>query len=123
MTTKDGKRLVMFGKWAGYAGFIDILHGLGLRLLALGHHTPFLHIALAHNYSDSHMAINAVRDCGYEIALNRMPRSIGPLVFIFTGSGNVSQGAQNLFKHLPHEFIDVSTLPQVASKGRKDLII
>jgi hypothetical protein len=50
----------MFGRWAGYAGFIDILHGLGLRLLALGHHTPFLHIALAHNYSDSHMAINAV---------------------------------------------------------------
>jgi hypothetical protein len=27
------------------------------------------------------MAINAVRDCGYEIALNRMPRSIGPLIF------------------------------------------
>jgi alpha-aminoadipic semialdehyde synthase len=66
----------MFGRWAGYAGFIDILHGLGrhfpifkkhnylqilgLRLLALGHHTPFLHIAMAHNYSDSHMAINAV---------------------------------------------------------------
>lgn len=66
---------------AGYTGFVNILHGLGLRLLALGHHTPFIHIALAHNYSDSHMAINAVRDCGYEIALNRLPRSIGPLVF------------------------------------------
>ncbi|KAI1715545.1 saccharopine dehydrogenase NADP binding domain-containing protein [Ditylenchus destructor] len=117
-TTAEGKRLVMFGKWAGYAGFIDILHGLGLRLLALGHHTPFIHIALAHNYSDSHMAINAVRDCGYEIALNRLPRSIGPLIFVFTGSGNVSQGAQDLFKHLPHEFIDASTLPQVAKKGQ-----
>ena len=35
-------RVVMFGKWAGYAGIIDIIHGLGLRLLALGHHTPFL---------------------------------------------------------------------------------
>lgn len=86
-TREDGTRLVMFGKWAGQAGFIDILHGIGLRLLGLGHHTPFLHIALAHNYSDSHMAINAVRDCGYEIALNRLPRSIGPLLFVFTGSG------------------------------------
>jgi hypothetical protein len=66
------------------------------------------------------MAINAVRDCGYEIALNRLPRSIGPLIFVFTGSGNVSQGAQDLFKHLPHEFIDVNTLPQVAKKGRKN---
>lgn len=28
---EKGKRLVMFGKWAGNAGFIDILHGLGLR--------------------------------------------------------------------------------------------
>lgn len=118
MTDTDGKRLVYFGKWAGYTGFIDILHGLGLRLLALGHHTPFIHIALAHNYSDSHMAINAVRDCGYEIALNRMPRSIGPLIFVFTGTGNVSQGAQELFRHLPHEFIDPSTLPQVARKGQ-----
>lgn len=118
IVAEDGKRLVMFGKWAGYAGFINILHGLGLRLLALGHHTPFLHIALAHNYSDSHMAINALRDCGYEIALNRLPRSLGPLVFVFTGSGNVSQGAQELFEHLPHEFVDATTLPKVAMKGR-----
>jgi hypothetical protein len=26
---EEGSRLVMFGRWAGYAGFIDILHGLG----------------------------------------------------------------------------------------------
>lgn len=112
------RRLVMFGKWAGYAGFIDILHGLGLRLLALGHHTPFLHIGLAHNYRDSHMAINALRDAGYEIALNNMPRSLGPLIFVFTGTGNVSQGAQELFEHLPHEYVDVATLPKVARKGQ-----
>uniref|UniRef100_A0A7E4ULH5 Saccharopine dehydrogenase n=1 Tax=Panagrellus redivivus TaxID=6233 RepID=A0A7E4ULH5_PANRE len=118
INNNDGKRLVMFGKWAGYAGFINILHGLGLRLLALGHHTPFLHIALAHNYRDSHMAINAVRDCGYEIALNRMPRSLGPLIFVFTGTGNVSQGAQELFSHFPHEFVDPVTLPKVARKGQ-----
>ncbi|VDM39180.1 unnamed protein product [Toxocara canis] len=114
----QGRRLVMFGRWAGYAGFIDILHGLGLRLLALGHHTPFLHIGLAHNYRDSHMAINALRDAGYEIALNNMPRSLGPLVFVFTGTGNVSQGAQQLFEHLPHEYVDVSTLPMVSQKGQ-----
>ena len=37
-----GVRLVAFGKYAGVAGFVNILHGLGLRLLALGHHTPFM---------------------------------------------------------------------------------
>ena len=31
-----------FGKSAGISGMINILHGLGLRLLALGHHTPFM---------------------------------------------------------------------------------
>ena len=39
---EQGFRLVAFGKYAGVAGMIDVLHGLGLRLLALGHHTPFM---------------------------------------------------------------------------------
>lgn len=38
---ESGQRMVAFGKYAGVAGMINILHGLGLRLLALGHHTPF----------------------------------------------------------------------------------
>jgi len=33
---------VAFGKYAGVVGMINILHGMGLRLLALGHHTPFM---------------------------------------------------------------------------------
>lgn len=33
----------------------------------------------------------AIRDAGYEIALGLMPKSVGPLTIIFTGSGNVSQ--------------------------------
>ena len=32
-----------------------------------------------------------IRDAGYEIALGMMPPSLGPLTFVFTGSGNVSQ--------------------------------
>ena len=103
---------------------IDILHGIGLRMLALGHHTPFMHIGPAHNYRNSHHARysfhliiaaqlkwpildiflyhnlfwqchfllrQGIRDAGYEIALGMMPPSIGPLTFVFTGSGNVSQ--------------------------------
>lgn len=53
-----GQRLVAFGQYAGIAGkprgqgvllfmscfigVINILHAMGLRLLALGHHTPFM---------------------------------------------------------------------------------
>jgi alpha-aminoadipic semialdehyde synthase len=42
---------------------------------------------------------------------------------VFTGTGNVSQGAQELFKHLPHEFVDPSTLPKVAKKGGKLIFV
>jgi hypothetical protein len=38
----------------------------------------------------------AIRDAGYEIALGLMPKSIGPLTIVFTGSGNVSQVKKNL---------------------------
>ena len=39
---KSGKRLVAFGEYAGYAGAINCLHGLGDRLLTFGYRTPFL---------------------------------------------------------------------------------
>lgn len=110
-------RVVAFGKYAGYAGMINILHGLGLRLLALGHHTPFMHIGPAHNYRNVGTAKQAIRDTGYEIALGKMPRSIGPLTFAFTGSGNVSQGAQEVFSELPIEYVDPKDLREVAERG------
>uniref|UniRef100_A0A182P494 Alpha-aminoadipic semialdehyde synthase, mitochondrial n=1 Tax=Anopheles epiroticus TaxID=199890 RepID=A0A182P494_9DIPT len=114
---RNGQRLVAFGKYAGVAGMVNILHGLGLRLLALGHHTPFMHVGPAHNYRNSSMARQAVRDCGYEISLGMMPKSIGPLTFIFTGSGNVSQGAQEVFQELPVEFVPPEMLRKVAEHG------
>jgi alpha-aminoadipic semialdehyde synthase len=49
------------------------------------------YIGPSHNYRNTEQARQAVRDAGYEIALDRMPKSLGPLVFVFTGSGNVSQ--------------------------------
>lgn len=65
------------------------------------------------------MARQAVRDCGYEIALGMMPKSIGPLTFIFTGSGNVSQGAQEVFQDLPVEYVTPDTLRKVSEHGSK----
>jgi len=117
MMDANGQRVVAFGKYAGIAGMIDILHGLGLRLLALGHHTPFMHVAPAHNYRNSHHARQGIRDAGYEISLDMMPKSIGPMTFVFTGSGNVSQGAQEIFQELPHEYVPPNMLQKVALHG------
>ncbi|XP_066525161.1 alpha-aminoadipic semialdehyde synthase, mitochondrial isoform X2 [Hoplias malabaricus] len=117
MVDENGFRIVAFGKWAGVAGMINILHGLGLRFLALGHHTPFMHIGMAHNYRNVSQAIQAVRDCGYEISLGLMPKSIGPLTFVFTGTGNVSKGAQEIFNELPCEYVEPHELKKVSECG------
>lgn len=117
MVDQKGRRVVAFGQWAGVAGMINILHGLGLRFLALGHHTPFMHIGMAHNYRNSSQAIQAVRDAGYEIALGLMPKSIGPLTFVFTGTGNVSKGAQEVFNELPCEFVEPHELQEASETG------
>lgn len=53
------------------------------------------HIGMAHNYRNSGQAVQAVRDAGYEISLGLMPKSIGPLTFVFTGTGNVSKVNSN----------------------------
>ncbi|NXV09804.1 AASS protein, partial [Cettia cetti] len=117
MVDHKGMRVVAFGKWAGVAGMINILHGLGLRFLALGHHTPFMHIGMAHNYRSSSQAVQAVRDAGYEISLGLMPKSVGPLTFVFTGTGNVSKGAQEMFSALPCEFVEPHELKEVSRSG------
>ncbi|KAG7456044.1 hypothetical protein MATL_G00247560 [Megalops atlanticus] len=117
MVDANGFRIVAFGQWAGVAGMINILHGLGLRFLALGHHTPFMHIGMAHNYRNVSQAVQAVRDCGYEISLGLMPKSIGPLTFVFTGTGNVSKGAQEIINELPCEFVEPHDLKEVSKSG------
>ena len=58
-----------------------------------------------------------MRDAGYEIALGMMPDSLGPLTVVFTGSGNVSQGAQEVFYELPYVFVDPSELKYWAENG------
>ena len=67
--SSNGKRVIAFGKWAGVAGMIDVLHGVGLRLLALGHHTPFLHIGLAHSYRNSEFAKQVSRKSSEHLSL------------------------------------------------------
>ncbi|XP_060674765.1 alpha-aminoadipic semialdehyde synthase isoform X2 [Ziziphus jujuba] len=113
-----GKRLLAFGKFAGRAGLIDFLHGLGKRYLSLGYSTPFLSLGASYMYSSLAAAKAAVISVGEEIATLGLPSGICPLVFVFTGSGNVSLGAQEIFKLLPHTFVDPSRLPDLYEKSR-----
>ncbi|BBH08146.1 lysine-ketoglutarate reductase/saccharopine dehydrogenase bifunctional enzyme [Prunus dulcis] len=114
----QGKRLLAFGKYAGRAGFIDFLRGLGQRYLSLGYSTPFLSLGASYMYTSLAAAKAAVISVGEEIATLGLPSGICPLVFVFTGSGNVSSGAQEIFKLLPHTFVDPSRLPELSGTDK-----
>lgn len=117
-----GARRVAFGKWAGVVGAIDILNGLGMRLWALGLNTPFVRVSRAHNYS-------SVEDCYKFLNSNIAPDLVSlsevldsPLTVVFTGNGNVSKGAQEVFNQLNIEMVKPENLAQVKQNGDKSKI-
>ncbi|CAG8617787.1 10026_t:CDS:2, partial [Scutellospora calospora] len=112
MTDAQKRRLVLFGTHAGYAGMIDGLHGLGRRLLGLGYNTPFVHAAMSHTYKSLELAKSAVNNIGAAIVDEGLPKDFSPMTFVFTGTGNVSNGVQEIFKLLPHEYIEVKDLQE-----------
>ncbi|KAI8331437.1 Saccharopine dehydrogenase-domain-containing protein [Choanephora cucurbitarum] len=113
MKDETGKRLVAFGKFAGNAGMLDAFHGMGHRFLGLGYSTPFMYTSMAHAYPTLDEAKLALRRMGDMISETGTPKDFGPLVYAFTGAGNVAQGAMEMMKELPHEFVapeDLKTL-------------
>ena len=55
---------------------------------------------------------------GEEISRNGVPSAPSPLIFVFTGNGNVSKGAQEIFRLLPHEFVSAADLPMAVQDKR-----
>ena len=112
-------RTIMFGYFAGCAGraefylkenvllfligTIDILNGLGERMLAKGYRTPWLHIAPCRYYEDLEAAKHVVTRIGMLLDLSPPNTSLGPFVFSVTGGGNVARGALDILKCMPHQ--------------------
>jgi len=99
----EGRRLVFFGRHAGYAGMIDGLAALGGRLVHEGRISPLAQVRDAWRYAD---LADARRD------LERLAGRAGeegfsgdgrPLVVGIAGYGNVSQGAQEILELFPLE--------------------
>ena len=105
LTGSSGTGLVAFGKYAGIAGMIDTFQCLGRRLLASGFSTPFLNCSPAYVYYDLDEAKRSVKELGRHIEEDGLPMSLEPLVFAFTGNGNVTTGALQMFQLLPHKMV------------------
>jgi alpha-aminoadipic semialdehyde synthase len=109
------KRLVFFGRHAGYAGMIDGLWALGRRLAGEGIDSAFAAIEPAHRYSSLAEALAVLEtEVGRRIRDHGVPPELHPLVVGFTGGGNVSQGAQEVLDRLPVVTVRPEELPGLA---------
>ena len=105
VTDDENRRRIFFGNFAGLAGMIETLYALGKRLEWEGTRTPFLGLKRPLKYRTLGEAKAAMEVVGEWIASEGIPEALSPMVFGFTGCGNVSKGAQEMFDILPHESI------------------
>jgi alpha-aminoadipic semialdehyde synthase len=106
ITDHNNKRLVFFGKYAGIAGMIDTFHTLGMRLLQEGIKTPFAEVKISYQYDGLKKAKIDLARIAAEISKNNLPEELTPMIFGFTGYGNVSAGAQEIFDIF--DFIEIT---------------
>ncbi len=111
-----GRRLVFFGHEAGQAGMIDSLHVLGQRLAWEGFDTPFAALEPAHAYDDLEAAEAAISQVGERIRRSGIGVADLPVVVGFTGRGNVSRGAWEIFDLLPHEEVEPEELADLVEQ-------
>jgi len=117
------RRLVFFGKFAGYAGMVDTLHGLGQRLKQqFNIDTPFLKVKHSYQYESVTDAIEQISIIGKEIDVNGLPAEITPLNIFLLGYGHVSQGCQEILKALPIEYIEPDELENQSKNYRDNKI-
>ena len=102
IVSPDGRRLVFFGPFAGNAGMIDALWGLGLKWKKKGYDTPLLEVKQTHHYYDLADAKKQLKTVGKQIEETGFPEEVGPVVIGFTGYGNVSLGAQDILNQFPY---------------------
>jgi alpha-aminoadipic semialdehyde synthase len=116
ITDDQKRRLIFFGRHAGYAGMIETLRCLGQRLAVSGVSTPLSQVRPAFEYRDLCEAKAHLTALGDDITQQAGAR---PFVFGFSGYGNVSTGAQEVFDCLKPVEVSASDLAAVAFAGAR----
>jgi alpha-aminoadipic semialdehyde synthase len=119
----DGRRLVFFGQYAGYAGTIETLWALGQRLKAWkGIDTPFLKLKRPYEYDSVADAVEHVREIGREIEDKGLPKEITPLNIFVLGYGNVAQGCMHILSALPTIEVEPDELAPLSQGYRSNKV-
>lgn len=117
VTDDEGRRLIFFGRFAGLAGMIDTLWGLGQRYLSRGVATPLTRIQPAHTYDSLDDARQTLTEVGRIIADEGFPPEISPVTIGVAGYGNVAKGALEILADLPHRVVTPEELAQLGESG------
>jgi saccharopine dehydrogenase (NAD+, L-lysine-forming) len=117
MTDDAGRRLVFFGRYAGIAGIVDTLAGLGRRLAAQGTETPFSRVCPAHEYGRVDLARAALAEVGRDIVEQGLPAELSPFVVGVTGYGHVAKGVWEMLDALAATEVEPVDLPALAVPG------
>ena len=105
IVNEKGQRLIFFGRHAGLAGMIDSFWALGKRVESEGIKNPFSEIKKTFEYRGLENVKGKIGKIADEIRRNGVPKEMRPIVCGFSGYGNVSQGAQEIFDIFPHKEI------------------
>ncbi len=98
---EGNRRLIFFGRYAGLSGMVETLHAFGRRLDAQGIPNPFSQIRQPRDYKSLAEIKAAIKKVGDQIKMDGLPSQISPVICGFSGYGNVSKGAQEIFDLLP----------------------
>lgn len=115
----NSQRLVAFGRFAGIAGAVDFLQGLGDFLLYKNMFTPFIHTGYSYMFPSVDDAKVSVSKVGNLLRKKQLPVELCPFIIGITSSGRVSKGVQEILRILPHEYIDADDLKSLFIKNPK----
>ncbi|MFH1573112.1 MAG: hypothetical protein ABIG68_03970 [Acidobacteriota bacterium] len=115
ITDDRKRRLIFFGRHAGYAGMVETLRALGRRLSWSGVETPLREIRHAFEYADLAEAKEHLRRLA--VMAEKSPPA-APVIVGFSGYGNVSGGAQEVLECMSPRPVAVGELPRLAA-GQK----
>lgn len=116
----NGRRLIFFGNFAGYAGMVDTLWALGQRLAWEGTPNPFEAMHHTYKYNNLEEAEQAIKEVGKNIETNGLPADMCPLIIGLTGYGNVSKAAQEIVALLPTIEIAPDQIEEVFNNKNED---
>ena len=117
VTDEDGRRLIFFGRQAGWAGMVDTLWAFGQRLRWEGILNPFQALRPMPGYGELAQAKAALEVVGEWIRTEGLPADVTPLIIGVAGYGNVSGGVQQILDVLPVMEIDPADVVAVAQNA------